>query len=116
LQVVEIERGLAILGLLVRALEFLEQLLKQIAVPRRNRVQRCLFDRFASLLVVVVLLDRVVGQLEQRLSRGLAVEELEQPGSPVSPALRSEGAQVPGLLLESRSIAEGEHERPTRRA
>ena len=51
LEILEVERGLAILGLLVRAGETVQELLQQIAVGRGQFVQRRLLDPLSGLFV-----------------------------------------------------------------
>ena len=78
LEVVVVERRLAVLRLLVAALEAQQQLLEQLAVARGDGVQRRLLDRVPRLLVLVVALDRVLAEVEQRLGGRVAVEQLDE--------------------------------------
>jgi len=86
LEILEVERRLVVLRRLVRALEPLQQLLEQGSVAGGDGVQRRLLDPVAGELVLLVALDRILGQVEQRLGRRVAVEELEQPRGVLCPA------------------------------
>ena len=84
LEILEVERRLAVLGGLVRALEPLEQLLEQVAVARGDGVQRGLLDRAPREFVVVVALDRELAEVEERLRQRPPVEQIDEAGSTVA--------------------------------
>ena len=86
LEILEVERRLAVLRRSIGALEALEQGLEQLPVARGDGVQRRLLQRLPGLLVVVVLADGVAGKVEQRLGLRPAVEELDEPGCLVAVA------------------------------
>ncbi len=109
LEVVVVEPGLAVLRRLVAAVEPLQELLEQLAVARGDGVQRRLLGCATSLLVLVVALDGVLGEVEERLGRRVAVEKLEQPGSVLGAARRR--CRPQRLELEHRRGAERELER-----
>jgi hypothetical protein len=113
LQVVVIERRLAVLGRLVAALEPLQQLLEQLAIACGDGVQRGLLDRPPGLLVLLVVLDRVLREVEQRLGRRVAVEQLDQSGRVLDAA--RDGGCAERARVEPGSRAERELERPARR-
>ena len=113
LEVVVVERGLAVLRRLVAAVEAQEELLEQLAVTRGDCVERRLLGRLPGLLVLVVALDCVLGEVEQRLRGRVAVEQLDQAGRVLRPARRRRRAQRD--QVEPGRVAERELERSPRR-
>ena len=114
LQVLEVERRLPVLRRLVRALERLEQALEQHAVPGGDGVQRGLLECFTRLLVVVVPLDRVAGEVEQRLGLRPPAEQLHEPGGLVGVA--GDGDDTGRGLVDSGRIADRQLQSPSGRA
>ena len=130
LEILEVERRLTLLGSGVRGGEALEQLLQQVAVAGGTRIERCLHDGLAQLLVGGVVDAAGTGggvllQAQQLLRDTLALEEAER--APRVLARDSPRLVVPGQGLglgtpgrdggsEPRVLAQLQHELPPRRA
>ena len=114
LEILEVERRFAVLRRLVRPLEGLQELLEERAVAGGDDVQRRLLQRLPRLLVVVVALDRVTGEVEQRLGHRPAVEQLDEAGRLVGVAGGCPHAR--DRVVEPGRVAERQLERPARGA
>ena len=124
LEVLEVERRLALLRRRIGAVEALEQLLEQVAVAGRELVQRRLLDAAPRLLVAggTLTLRAQLAEVEEPLRQRPVLEELEgaASGGPrgVSGLLvlcEAAGAVAERLepLREGRPQPQLEHERPT---
>ena len=71
LEILEVERGLAVLRRCVLGREAVQQLLQQVAVPQRQLVERGLLDRLARLLVArrPLAASPQTGEIEQALGQ-----------------------------------------------
>ena len=102
LEILEIERGLTILGGCVGVGEAPQQLLEEPAVPCRELVERRLLDSVARLLVAREPVTRPapgsqVGEVDQPLGRRRALEKVERPRRALPGRL---GLLHPGRVLE----------------
>ena len=109
LQVLEVERRLAVLGLAVGAVVGEQELLQLLAVAGGERLERGLLDRCARL---VELGRAQVGEVEQLLgavapSRGSAAPHRRRPLRPAAPpaAPRAAAARAPRSAARARTSA-----------
>ena len=122
LEILEVERRLALLGAGVRLVEAVEELLQELAVAGRDRVERRLLDPLPRFLVARGALAPGAerGQVEQPVRQRPGVDERQQRGGVVA-RKRGRGrigreapgslAEVVEPLVERRGLAELEHER-----
>jgi hypothetical protein len=130
LEILEVERRFPGLGVGVRALERGEQILEEVAVANRERVQRSLLERLPGLLVAreplqLATLDRDRREIEQPIRGRSRIEQLERPcrlcprrdGGLVALGLDQRAPRRLAELLDSpgeiRGLAERKLERPT---
>ena len=96
LQILEVERGLAVLALLIRSGKAVEQFLQQIAVGRGELVERRLLHELARLFVRggALTAQAEVAKIEDPVGAGVGVEIRD--GLPGRLALRVAGSFVVG--------------------
>ena len=125
LQILEVERGLSVLALLIRNRELRQEVLEQISVGSRELVQRRLLDRSARLVVRGGALSACMKarEVEEPVGAHVALEQHES--LPRSLALRVAGravvrqtlrglAQVFRTRFEARTLTELQHELASR--